>query len=300
VPELPEVETVRRMLEAVRGRTIRKAESSGKKLRTVVSPRLPRRLRGHRVTAIRRHGKYLLFDLDGGLTLLSHLGMSGRWILFQHAGDETLKHVHLRVEFQDGSQLWFQDARRFGLLRLISTSHQDRDPSLSVLGLDPMVTPPAGAWLNDLARDARVSVKQFLLDQKRIAGIGNIYASEILYRAGIDPRRSAGRLTAAEWKRVATEIPRVLAEAIERMGTTFRTYRTPWDEPGAYGERLLVYDRANGPCRRCRTPIRRILQGQRSTFFCPVCQSGRRGRAPIGPLRRPRVLKKRTAARGMR
>jgi formamidopyrimidine-DNA glycosylase len=118
-------------------------------------------------------------------------------------------------------------------------------------------------------------VKNFLLDQRRIAGLGNIYASEVLFRARVDPRRRAGRLTLAEWSRVAEEIPAVLEAAIARMGTTFSTYRTIWNEPGQYGDQLLVYDRRDEPCRRCGTAVKRIVQGGRSTFFCPACQRGR-------------------------
>ena len=142
-----------------------------------------------------------------------------------------------------------------------------------------------------------MAVKTFLMDQRRIAGLGNIYASEVLHRAGLDPRRHAGGLTLREWEAVAAEIRAVLAEAIAGMGTTFSTYRTVWGEPGQYGESLRVYDRANEPCRRCGTPIRRIVQGQRSTFYCPSCQGGRPGprrartprapSAPQGPLKPP-------------
>ena len=131
-------------------------------------------------------------------------------------------------------------------------------------------------------------VKNFLLDQRRLAGIGNIYASEILHRAGVEPRRRAGALSREEWEAVAAGTTRVLREAIGRMGTTFSTYRTLWNEPGGYGERLRVYDRAGEPCRRCRTPIRRIVQGQRSTFYCPACQPRRGGGSGDGGRSRRR------------
>jgi formamidopyrimidine-DNA glycosylase len=235
---------------------------------------------------VRRHGKYLLLDLSGELTLVSHLGMSGRWLFYPKPERRDLLHVHARLGFTDGSQLWFQDPRRFGVLRAVPTGRLAADRALARLGPDPVATPPTGDALALLARGARVSAKGFLLDQRRIAGVGNIYASEILHRAGVDPRRRAGRLKAPEWGAVAAETTKVLHEAIERMGTTFSMYRTLWNEPGTYGEKLLVYDRADEPCRRCRTPIRRVVQGQRSTFFCPSCQparpqgtGGRRGAA---------------------
>ncbi|MBI5708855.1 MAG: bifunctional DNA-formamidopyrimidine glycosylase/DNA-(apurinic or apyrimidinic site) lyase [Candidatus Eisenbacteria bacterium] len=282
MPELPEVETVRRMLEAtVRGRTIRAVTLSGLRLREPVAPSLPRRLRGRTIAGLGRTGKYLLVDLDGGLTLLSHLGMSGRWLFFPAAPPDALEHVHARLAFTDGAQLWFQDTRRFGLLRLVRTAALARDPALAALGPDAVAEPPTGATLHGLARGATPAVKSFLLDQRRIAGLGNIYASEILHRAGVDPRRRAGSLGADEWERVAGAVRAVLGEAIGLMGTTFSMYRTVWGEPGGFGERLRVYDRAGAPCRACGTPVRRIVQGQRSTFYCPACQprSRPRGRA---------------------
>ena len=273
MPELPEVETVRRNLEGtVRGRVIAGVTLSGKKLRTRVPSTLGRRTTGRRVVALGRHGKYLLIELDGGLTLLSHLGMSGRWLFFEDPPGRRLPHVHVRMRFEDGTELWFQDPRRFGLLRLVETGRLDADPALRILGPDPVATPPNGEGLHRLARGARVAVKNFLLDQKRVAGIGNIYASEILFRAAVDPRRRAGRVTGEEWDAIARATVTVLGEAIARMGTTFSAYRTLWNEPGAYGDQLRVYDRAGQPCRRCGNPVRRIVQGQRSTFFCPECQ----------------------------
>lgn len=276
MPELPEVETVRRMLEAhVLGLRIARVTLSGLSLRVPVSPSLPRRARGKAFVAARRRGKYLLLDLEDGLTIVSHLGMSGRWLF--HPGEEpaAIPHLHARLRFADGGALWFQDPRRFGLLLIWKTSDLGRLPELAVLGPDPVHEPPAPRELQALARGSRLAMKQFLLDQKKIAGIGNIYASEILFRAGIDPRRVAGALEPVEWERVTRELKSVLGEAIERMGTTFSMYRTLWNEPGSYGDQLLVYDRGGQPCRRCGAPIRRIVQAQRSTFYCARCQRGR-------------------------
>jgi formamidopyrimidine-DNA glycosylase len=290
MPELPEVETVRRALAlVVPGRTIRQVRVSRYTLRGVPLKPLPVRLRGRTVRAVGRTGKYLLFDLDGGRTLVSHLGMSGRWLFHDAVPGDTLPHEHIRIAFTDGSVLRFQDPRRFGIARVVATDRLDRDPSLRVLGADPVATPFTGAGLHALAAGARISVKEFLLDQKRIAGIGNIYASEILHRAGVHPRRPAGALHPPEWEAVAREIGAVLGEAIDSMGTTFQLYRTLWNEPGAYGERLLVYDRAGEPCRRCGGPVGRIVQGARSTFFCPACQP-RRGPASARPTARKRRL----------
>ncbi len=273
MPELPEVETVRRMLESsVLGRTVARVRLSGKRLRGPVARALPRRLAGRTFTAARRVGKYLLLDLDGGLTLLSHLGMSGRWLFRERPDEAPLDHVHARLAFADGSEMLYQDPRRFGLLELHETGALAHHRALASLGPDPVADPPTGARLHALARGARVAVKPFLLDQRRIAGIGNIYASEVLFRAKVSPRRRAGALTRTEWDAVARETVATLDEAIAGMGTTFDAYRTLWGEPGAYGERLLVYDRAGEPCRVCGASIRRLVQGQRSTFYCPRCQ----------------------------
>jgi formamidopyrimidine-DNA glycosylase len=301
MPELPEVETVRRMLEhTVVGRTIAGVTTSGLALRSGAGGGLARALRGRRIEAADRRGKFLLLPLDGGRTVISHLGMSGRWLFYDGEKAPPLDHVHARIRFADGTRLWFQDPRRFGVLKVVRTDRLDRDASLARLGRDPVHAPPGGPDLAALARGARTSVKSFLLDQRKIAGIGNIYASEILHRAAVDPRRTAGAVKPAEWDLIAREIPAVLGEAIERMGTTFSTYRTLWNEPGTYGDRLLVYDRAGEPCRGCGRPILRIVQGARSTFFCPGCQP-RRGRNAGGtpassPLpRRPNARKPRPA-----
>ena len=284
MPELPEVETVRRMLAAhIPGRTIARAEVSRHRLRTQSLAALPKQLAGRTFEPPRRTGKFLYLDLDGGVTLLSHLGMSGRWLFWPtgSAADESMLHVHLRLEFKGGGMLWYQDPRRFGMLRLLSKEALARDASVKRLGPDPLVERPSGESLHALARGAKVAIKNFLLDQRRIAGLGNIYVSEILFRTRIDPRRRAGTLTLAQWTRIAADIPLVLEAAIARMGTTFSSYRTIWNEPGQYGEQLLVYDRANQPCRNCGTSIRRIVQGGRATFLCPNCQKRTAARAPV-------------------
>jgi len=286
MPELPEVETVRRMLAAhVPGRRIASATVSRHRLRTASLAALPRQLAGRAFAPPRRIGKFLLLDLDGDRTLLSHLGMSGRWLFWARAGDAdaTLPHVHLKLAFADGAALWYQDIRRFGMLRVLDSVALARDASLRSLGPDPLVEPPTGDALHARARGARTSAKSFLLDQRRIAGLGNIYVSEILFRAAVDPRRRAGALAREEWARIAAEVVPVLEQSIARMGTTFSTYRTIWNEPGQYGEQLLVYDRAGEPCRRCGGTVRRIVQAGRATFFCPDCQ--RRGAAAARPGR---------------
>ncbi len=276
MPELPEVETVRRMLEGqVLGRVIRDLRLSRKRLREPIPSGLPSRVRGKRIESVDRHGKYLLIHLDGGPVLLSHLGMSGRWLFDAGPPPERLPHVHARITFEDGTGLRFQDPRRFGLLRPV---RDGRDPALAALGPDPLKSPPAPESLAERSRGRKVGIKLLLMDQKVLAGIGNIYASEILHRAGVHPGRAAGRVRADEWGRISIETSAVLQEAVSRMGTTFSAYRTLWGEPGSFGDQLRVYDRAGEPCRKCGTSIRRMVQGQRSTFWCPKCQTNRAGR----------------------
>jgi formamidopyrimidine-DNA glycosylase len=281
MPELPEVETVRRALAGhVVGRSVRRVRVSRLRLRGTSLATLPRKLEGRTIRGLDRIGKYLLFDLDQDLTLISHLGMSGRWLFHDGGVVEPLPHEHIRITFEDGTILRYDDPRRFGLARVVPTTRLSRDPALAVLGPDPVTHPPTAEWLRERARGAKISVKEFLLDQKRMAGIGNIYASEILHRAGVHPRRKAGTLQLDEWDAVGRETGAVLGEAIDRMGTTFRLYRNLWNEPGAYGERLLVYDRAGEPCRKCGKLVARVVQGARSTFFCPNCQPARPARGP--------------------
>jgi formamidopyrimidine-DNA glycosylase len=281
MPELPEVETVRRMLEqAVTGRRIERARTSTKPLRFPMTRGWKQRVPGRAITGLRRHGKYLLIDLEGGLTMLSHLGMSGRWLFHPEPPIRRMKHVHVRLAFEDGSELWFQDARRFGMLELHETVRVNESPLLAVLGPDPYPEPPPAEALAAMAGSRAVNVKVFLMDQKHVAGIGNIYASEILFRAGVHPERAAGRVTQQEWRRIRDEMRDVLTEAVQNFGTTFSLYRTLWNEPGSYAERLFVYDRAGEACRRCGKPIRHMVQGQRSTYWGPSCQPKRRGARP--------------------
>ena len=304
MPELPEVETVRRMLEAhVMGRRIRSVRLSGLGLRGGDPPRaVPRRARGRVIETLGRHGKYLLIELSGGVTLLSHLGMSGRWLFHVEPPGRVPKHVHVRIVFDDGAELWFEDPRRFGMLRALDTARRFEDPALAILGPDPLRDPPDPLALAASTRGLKVAIKVFLLDQKRIAGVGNIYASEVLHRAGVDPRRRTGTLRSEEWRRVAHEILAVLEEAVARMGTTFSMYRTLWNEPGQYGEKLRVYDRTGEPCRKCGDSIRRIVQGQRSTFFCPTCQSRRpAGQKPNKiPVRARKISARKSLPQGRR
>jgi len=276
MPELPEVETVRRHLERhVVGRTIVSVATSGKALRRPLPRGLAVRVRGRTLCAVGRHGKFLILELDDGSSLVAHLGMTGAF-LFRPAGtddDEAGPHVHARFSFADGSALWYEDARRFGLLDWAAPGRTGDRLGPGGGGLDPMRERLDGARLKALFLRCRGPVKTLLLDQKRIAGLGNIYASEALHRAGIGPRRGVHTLSAPERERLAHEIHAVLEHAVEHRGTTFSNFRDLDERPGAYGSELLVYDREGEPCGRCGRAIRRIVQGGRSTFFCPGCQT---------------------------
>lgn len=270
MPELPEVETIVRDLDrAARGATIREVE--------VLRPDLiegegadafARALRGRRIGGVSRRAKNIVFDL-GADRLVVNLGMTGR-LLLAAAGDPDPTHLGVRFPLKDGRELRYHDVRRFGRLEVMpEQGWLARDAELGFEPLGESFTPEA---LLDLARRSRVAVKTWLMDQRRVVGVGNIYASEALFRAGIDPRRPAHSLTADEAERLHRSIQEVLREAIEFRGTTLLDYRDASGEQGGFAARLRVYDRAGEPCRICATPLVRIVQGGRSTFFCPRCQ----------------------------
>jgi formamidopyrimidine-DNA glycosylase len=273
MPELPEVETVRRHLaRRVPGRVVRAVWTSGLALRKP----LPRGFRGAfaggRFTAVRRIGKFLYLDWESregrsDRSLLAHLGMTGYFLHKDAAPADRPAHTHATWRFEDGSCLLFCDPRRFGLLEWVA-----RDSRPANVGMDPTETPLTGPWLHAQLARSRAAVKSVLLDQRKLAGVGNIYASEALFRARISPRRVARTITAAEAERLARAIRESLAEAVRLRGTTFSDFRDLDDRPGEYGVALQVYGREGEPCRRCRTPIRRIVQTGRSSFFCPRCQ----------------------------
>ena len=277
MPELPEVETVRRALARhVTGRTVRSVWLSGLKLRKPVPPRLARNLRGRTVRGVRRHGKFLLVDLDDGARVVAHLGMTGHFTF--HAKDpgppsRLAPHTHALLRFEDGAALTYEDPRRFGMLDWAPAGVPDAEAiGATGAGVDPLAEHIDGDRLRRVFAGCRGPIKHLLLDQKRIAGIGNIYASEALFRAGIAPRRRVHTLRPDERERLAREIHAVIDHAVEHRGTTFSDFRDLDDRPGTYGTSLLVYDREGEPCTRCGTPIKRFVQTGRSTYWCPTCQ----------------------------
>jgi len=300
MPELPEVETVRRHLERhLVGRTVTRAWTSGKKLRRPIPRGLGERLAGLAVAGVRRHGKFLLVDFAGGGRLVAHLGMTGQFRF--HATDpgapgELPAHTHVLLTFEDGAALSYVDARRFGLLAWIAAG-ADEQVALGPpgQGVDPMAERIDGERLRTLYARCRGPIKPALLDQKRIAGIGNIYACEALFRAAISPTRRAHALSAPERETLAREIHAVLDLAVANRGTTFSDFRDLDDRPGDYAVSLEVYDRQGKACRRCSATIRRAVQSGRSTYWCPGCQ--KRGGATISPSRPARAKRAARAAR---
>jgi formamidopyrimidine-DNA glycosylase len=270
MPELPEVETTRRgLLPAVSGRAIQTVHVRERRLRWTLPADFEERLTGRRVRTIERRGKYLLFVTDQG-TLIVHLGMSGSLRLVA-AGAEHSRHDHVDIVLDSGRAVRFDDPRRFGSMHFTADNPLVH-PLLAALAPEPLSQAFDGRYLHQRARRKRVAVKQFMMDSHAVVGVGNIYASEALYRARIRPGRAAGRLTLAECARLAAAIKRVLARAIQVGGTTLRDYVNADGEPGYFRQKLYVYERAGRPCRRCRTPIRQSRQGARSTYWCPNCQ----------------------------
>lgn len=280
MPELPEVETVRRGLQPhLEGQRIARAEARRPDLRWPLPVDLVQVLTGARVTALRRRSKYLLADLDRGGTVLMHLGMSGRMLVegaglagFHRDPSVLARHDHVVLVTESGTTITFNDARRFGMVDLIrdGTAH----PLLDHLGPEPFDPGFNAAYLAARFAGRRAPVKQALLDQRIVAGLGNIYVSEALHRAHIDPRRAAGRIGAARLEALAGHIREVLADAIAAGGSSLRDHRQASGELGYFQHSFRVYDREGAPCPApgCAGIIRRVVQSGRSSFYCPGCQ----------------------------
>ena len=267
MPELPEVETTIRGLERVlKGRRIARVEARRPDLRRALPHDLGQRLTGAHVTGLRRRAKYGLIDTDRGDTLVFHLGMSGHWRIDP---SETAKHDHFILETDEGRRLALNDARRFGSLDLSESDKLGEWPPFKALGPEPLEIDAKELKKRIEGRSA--AIKLLLLDQRIIAGLGNIYVCEALYRAGIHPKRSGGSISLDRLKRLVPAIHDVLAEAIAAGGSTLKDFAAPDGELGYFPKSFAVYDREGQPC-ACGGTVRRIVQGGRSTFYCPKCQ----------------------------
>lgn len=282
MPELPEVETVRRGLAPVmEGAVIARAEVNRPDLRWPLPDRMADRLTGQRVLALRRRSKYILADLDSGETLLVHLGMSGRMLVsgamlgqFHHDHPAPQKHDHVVLHMGNGARITFNDARRFGAMDLMPTVSAADHPLLAALGPEPFGNDFNEPYLLARLQGRRTPVKTALLDQRIVAGLGNIYVAETLYRARISPLRLAGDLPRKAVQRLVPTIREVLAEAIEAGGSSLRDFRQASGELGYFSKHFQVYDRAGQSCETpgCKGTVMRSVQSGRSSFWCPRCQ----------------------------
>ena len=271
MPELPEVETtVRGLAPALEGRRIRRVLMRRPDLRRPMPQDLGQRLTGASVTALGRRAKYGLIDTDRGDTMIFHLGMSGRWRVDP---SETLTHDHLILETDEGRALALNDPRRFGSIDLVPTDALDAWPAFAAMGPEPLGPDFTAAHLA-AAFDGRVApVKALLLDQRIVAGLGNIYVCEALHMSGIAPTRAAGRIATPRLAQLVDAIRAVLASAIEAGGSSLRDYARPDGELGYFSKQWRVYGREGEPC-LCGAPVQRRVDSGRSTFFCAKCQKG--------------------------
>lgn len=281
MPELPEVETTARELaRRVLGRRVERVWLSGAALRLarpVDAGAIVATAQGARLEAVRRRGKYVILDLSGGGALLVHLGMTGR-LAVHPAGQPRPAHTHVVLALDDGAEIRFVDPRRFGLVRALARAELDTCEELRDMGPDPFAPALTAAALWEALHATRgVSVKGFLLDQRKLAGVGNIYACEALHLARIAPTLAANRLSRARAEALLGAVREALRRGIENRGTTFRDYAAPEGE-GANQDALEVFGRRGQPCLTCGAAIKRIVQLGRSTFYCPRCQT--RARAP--------------------
>ena len=282
MPELPEVETVRRgLLPVLEGHVIARAQVNRPDLRWPFPPDMAARLTGARVVRLGRRSKYLLAELSTGETLIVHLGMSGRILVsgdplgrFVHDHPAALRHDHVVLDIEGGARVTFNDPRRFGAMDLVATDRAGAHWLLAGLGPEPLGNGFSEGYLVARLAGRQMPIKAALLDQRIVAGLGNIYVCEALHRAGISPRRKAGRISAARLARLVPAIRGVLSEAIAAGGSSLRDYRHTDGELGYFQHNFRVYGRAGAPCPTpgCGGTIARLVQSGRSSFYCPQCQ----------------------------
>jgi len=271
VPELPEVETTRRgIAPRLEGIRVDRVVVRDRRLRWPITAGLEDRLAGTVIEAVERRAKYLLLRTSAG-TAIAHLGMSGS-MRFVPPDMEPGKHDHFDIRMASGDVLRFNDPRRFGCL-LWTEAEPTEHRLLAELGPEPLSKDFSGAYLHATTRGRRVAIKQHIMNANIVVGVGNIYASESLFRAGIHPLRAAGRISLERMQCLVEAIKAVLTESIEFGGTTLRDFYSGEGRPGYFRNELRVYDRAGEPCIRCAAPIRQIVQGQRSTYYCATCQT---------------------------
>ena len=269
MPELPEVETTCRALGVLmNGQRIIRVRVREPRLRWPVAESLSQSLVGRSISHVSRRAKYILVHVPPG-TLIIHLGMSGS-LLQVDASKSPRKHDHVDIELDDGTLFRYHDPRRFGSMHW-TESLQDHF-LLKDLGPEPLDDEFGGRYLHDRSRGRRVAVKNFIMSGQVVVGVGNIYASEALYHAGIHPKRAAGRVSRPRYERLSKAIRSTLEAAIESGGTTLRDFASGSGEPGYFGQKLFVYGREGEPCRQCGSPVHSAVIGQRSSYYCTLCQ----------------------------
>lgn len=272
MPEMPEIETLARKLrKTVIGKQIVQVRLSGLPLRKPIANTFAANLRGRTIQKILRRGKYLILELKPRAFWLMHLGMSGK-ILYQSPAGERAKHTHAAFQFSDSTSLEYRDHRRFGLLAFYDVMNLRQIPEIQSLGMDPLNAGFQQKWLWPLLQKSGQEIKTFLLDQRKIAGIGNIYACEALFEAQINPARRCHTLTLDETSRLVLSIQKILRLAIRNRGTSFSDFMDSDGNPGKNQGNLNVFQKDGMECVRCGAVIHRIRQGNRSSFFCSHCQ----------------------------
>ncbi|MCH8054735.1 MAG: bifunctional DNA-formamidopyrimidine glycosylase/DNA-(apurinic or apyrimidinic site) lyase [Deltaproteobacteria bacterium] len=272
MPELPEVETICRSLRTLLpGRRVVVVEVLEPRLRSPVSEDFRSELQGRVILDVKRRGKYILVLLEGGRVWVSHLGMSGK-LIYVGAGRPREKHDHIIIRLDEGHELRYHDPRRFGLSFVAAYAEFESLPQIRNLGLDPFDRQFNGVYLYSVARNSRRRIRDLLIDQRVLAGLGNIYANEILFHAGVRPTMRGWRLGRRGTAQIAEATPKVLLEAIRWRGTSFSDYRDGEDRRGEFQNHLRVYDRDGEECTVCTSKIRKVRMGNRSAFYCPSCQ----------------------------
>ncbi len=272
MPEMPEVETIARRLRGrIVGKWISDVRVSGYSLRRPLGDDFAAKLLGRRVSKILRRGKYLVAELEPNAFWVIHLGMSGR-LLFHSGPEAGARHSHVIVRFTDSSELEYRDPRRFGLMAVYEGLGLNCIPEIKALGMDPLSPGFSGNWLGARLKKSRREVKTFLLDQRIVAGLGNIYACESLFLAGIHPLRRCFAITESETSRLAGAIREVMRNSIRRRGTSFSDFVDSDGIPGENQNHLMVFQKDGQRCARCGSLIGRIVQGNRSTYYCHGCQ----------------------------
>lgn len=272
MPEMPEVETIARGLrKSIVGKCVTGAQLSGKPLRRPVAGDFAVSLRGRKVRDVHRLGKYLILEMEPVAWWLIHLGMSGS-ISYPADPVSTAAHTHARVRFSDSTELHYRDPRRFGLLAVYPFPRLDQIPELKSLGIDPLTSRIKVDRFWEMLRRSTQEVKSFLLDQRKIAGVGNIYASEALFHARIHPARRCCTLTREDAAHLIEGVRKALRAGLKHNGTTFSDFVRADGVPGENQKYLNAFQREGERCRRCLSSITRLRQGNRSTYFCPHCQ----------------------------